>query len=182
MKILPGVFALLVCALSPGAAVGKSGEKREAATSISQQAALMKLAYDAARLANAAQYNQARTILAEVGGYTRYEYSERVTENNWLRSQTEELQLELPRMKRAWSRREASEETHQQIQAMFDGLADLISASQDVHDAIAVGDLEAANRAYVDLTDPAYNAVVGAAYTVASEADRAITLERLSAR
>jgi hypothetical protein len=34
----------------------------------------------------------------------------------------------------------------------------------------------------VDLTDPAYNAVAGAAYTVASEANRAITLERLSAR
>jgi hypothetical protein len=85
-------------------------------------------------------------------------------------------------MKRAVVQVETSEDTQKQIQAMFDGLADLISASRHVHEAVAAGDLEAANRAYVDLTDPAYNAVVGAAYTVASEANRAITLERLSAR
>lgn len=178
------IAALAVSLGSAVAPTGSSAQSEEAfvVSSISRQAELMKMAYDAARLANTIEYNQARTILAEIGGYTRYGYSERVTENNWLKSQIEELQLELPRLKRASSRIETSDEERRQIEAMHEGLAELIIASQRVHSAVAEDDLEKANRIYVDLTDPAYNTVIRATYTLVSEASRAIALERLGSQ
>ena len=142
----------------------------------------VKLAYDAVHLAHALQYHQARTILAGMGGYTRYGHSDRITENNWFHSQIEELELQLPRMKRAAERVALTEEEAAHLNKLFADLETLLKASRKVHAAIREGDLKAANQLFYELVDGPYNDAVRAAHTVISAHDRAITMIRLRAK
>ncbi len=147
-----------------------------------EHARVVRLAYDAAHIAHALQYHQARTMLALIGDYTRYGYSERITENNWFFSQIEELELQLPRMTSAAGRMELTGENAQQMDALLSGLGNLLAASQEVHAAIKSGDIDEANRLYIERTDEAYNAVVGAAHTLVSNSDREIRMIGLKSR
>lgn len=144
-----------------------------------EHARLIKIGYDGAHLAHSLQYHQARTMLALIGGYTRYDYCERITENNWFFSQIEELELQLPRMRRSAERLRVSEENRLNLDTLFDELETLLGASRKVHAAIKGGDLEEANRLYNEVIDVPYNAAVGAAHTLISNNDKAITMIRL---
>ena len=179
-NVLRLAFAsLLIGFYSQSYAQDENGDGISAAA---EHARVIKLAYDAAHLAHALQYHQSRTMLAGIGDYTRYGYSERITENNWFFSQIEETELQLPRMRQAAGRLQPSDEDAVHLDAMFAELEALLAASRLVHSAIRSGDLEAANRHYYEETDDPYNATVAAAHTLIANNERAITMIRLRAR
>ena len=155
--------------------------ERSRLVAVADHARIIKLALDAGHLAHSLQYHQARTMLALIGDYTRYDYSERITENNWFNSQIEELSLQLPRMKRSAEQMPVSVEDRVQLDTLFEELESLLAASRQVHAAIKDGNLDEANRLYYEAVDEPYNAAIAAALTLISVNNREITMLRLIA-
>lgn len=178
IAVILAAIWLAVVPTSPYAADETGNE----AVRAGEHAEIVKLSYDAVHLAHSLQYHQARTMLALIGDYTRYDHAERITETNWFNSQIEELQLQLPRMRKRSEKLSATEEDRQQISALFDGLEALLAASRRVHAAIKSSNIETANQLYFEETDPTYNAVVAAAHSLISTNDRAISMIRLRAK
>lgn len=150
---------------------------------IAGRAKLIDVAVDGAATANQWHYLITRNLLADYGGYSRFENDPSMNENAMMRNHLGDANRYIVGLNRDFSRLvSATEDDISHFEALIAGLEEMVAAGIDVHQLIDAGQTDEANLTYWNRVDPAYQEVRRATYTIRSNHGRAIMMEALNAR
>lgn len=175
--ILAGTF-LLVAPAGAG-----SHDPIAAVQQMADRAKVINVAMDGLSVADDWHYHVTRTLLSHYGEYSRFEDDFARSENRMLFVFGEDTATYVSELRRDLDRTTSATANDQaQFDALLTGIEALGAAGMEVHEAIEQGRIDDANTIYWQRIDPAYKAVIRAAYTIRNNHGRAITIEAMKLR
>lgn len=150
---------------------------------MADRAKVIEVAMDGLSVADNYHYHLTRTLLSRYGGYTRFEGESYFDESGMMRERVGDTAENVADLRRDFSRTTtATANDKTQFEALVAAIEDLGAAALDAHDAVEADRIDEANLIYWKRADPAYQAVIRAAYTIRSNHGRAINIEALKLR
>lgn len=184
-RSLPGVAAAAICGgvLITDPAVAETHDPMAVTQRLADRAKVINVAMDGLAVADDWHYHVTRTLLSHYGGYSRFEDDIYRSENKALLNFGEDTGQMVADLRRNLARtRSVTADDQAQFDALLAGIEALGAAGLDVYALTNEGRIDEANTIYWQRADPAYRAVIGAAYTIRRNHSRAIGMEALKAR